>query len=236
MNIAKLLFSSLILISIISCKENEPFEYPEDPIEVDPTWFTEMEREVKSDEGWVPMQSADNCDPNMNIHNLASYELNYSRGFAVIQLLPSDSTCTVSVTLETEFKENEISEFGWDELNFEYTYSEYSGDSSSKYIISLNYKNVEFDLDLAPTIAKMIPEDTTDGLFKLRFESDLPIFELNGKSFDPDFSEESGNYFNVDGSGTQNYFQVTLESVNSSVSAYTAFQYLRISRFGLEES
>lgn len=125
------------------------------------------------------MQSAENCNPNLNINNLASYELNFDRGFAITQLLSSDSTCAVSVTLETGFGEIEISNFDWDELNSEYTYSEYNGDSNSVYLISLNYKNLELD----PIIIEMIPEDTTDGLFKLSFESDEPVFELNGKCF-----------------------------------------------------
>ena len=236
MKLSKVLLSALLLIAIISCKEDEPFEYPEDPTEIDPTWITEMEREVKSDEAWVPTQYAENCNPNLNINNLASYELNYTRGFAIMQLLPSDSNCEVSVTLETEFKENEISNFDWDELNFEYTYSEYSGDSSSEYVVSLNYKNLELDLDLAPIIEEMIPEDTTDGLFKISIEDDIPVFELNGKLFTPDFSTESGNYLNTNGDGLQNYFRVRLSSVNSNVSTYTAFQYLRISRFGIDES
>ena len=236
MKVSKHLLLLFLIVSISSCKDEEPFEYPEDPVEIDPTWITELEREVKSDEGWIPMQSAENCNPNLNINNLASYELNYDRGFAIMQLLPSDSTCAVSVTLETSFKENEISNFDWDELNFEYTYSEYNGDSNSVYLISLNYKNLELDIDLAPIIAEMIPEDTTDGLFKLSFESDEPVFELNGKRFNPDFGNDSDNFISLDGSGTENYFRAMLGSVNSEGSTYTAFQFLRISRFGIEES
>jgi hypothetical protein len=117
-------FSLFLIIISSSCKEEDPFEYPEDPEQVDPTWITEMEREVTSDEGWTPVQFSAGCDPNLSISNLAAYELNYTRGFAILRLLPNDSNCTVRVSVETEFKTNEISNYDWEELHFEYTYSE----------------------------------------------------------------------------------------------------------------
>jgi hypothetical protein len=229
-------FSLFLIIISSSCKEEDPFEYPEDPEQVDPTWITEMEREVTSDEGWTPVQFSAGCDPNLSISNLAAYELNYTRGFAILRLLPNDSNCTVRVSVETEFKTNEISNYDWEELHFEYTYSEYSGEPDSKYMISLNYGNLELDLDLAPIIADLIPADTTDGLLHLSFEDQSPVFELNGKEFTPDFSSESGNFISLDGAGTDSYFKVSLVSENTDQATYTAFQYLRITRFGFEES
>ena len=89
-----------ILFLMSSCKEPEPFEYPEDPIEVEPSWITEAERVIKTDELWKAEQLSDGCAPNLHVSNLAFYELNYSRGFATIQLLPSDNSCEVGWDLE----------------------------------------------------------------------------------------------------------------------------------------
>lgn len=234
MSIKHFAFLTILIIGFSACKEDDPFEYPEDPVDVQPTWITEMDWNVASSENWKPEQQSDGCDPNLNIFNLAAYELNYSRGFATMQLAPSDSLCSVSVALESKIEDDEISEVDWDELVFEYTYSEYNGDSTTEYIISLNYKNVELDLNLAPVISELIPNDTTDGLFKMSFENDEPIFELNGKPFEPDFSSESGNYFSINGSGASNFIRIYLGSTLSPISSYTAFQYIRISRFGIE--
>jgi hypothetical protein len=224
-----------ILFFVSSCKEPEPFEYPEDPIEVEPSWITESERVIKTDELWKAEQLSNGCDPNLHVSNLAFYELNYSRGFATIQLLPSDSSCEVGVGLRTNFASGEISTHEWDELHFEFTYSEYSGQPSTEYWVDLNYKGLELDLNLAPVIASLVPFDTTDGLFKLYFENDKPIFELNGNPFSPDFSEESGNHFEAHGDGAENYFEARMSSTDTELHSYTIFQYLRFSRFGVKD-
>ncbi|MCO4805344.1 MAG: hypothetical protein KC456_02015 [Flavobacteriales bacterium] len=231
-----ILFPILSIVLLFgSCNEPEPFEYPEDPIEVEPAWITETERVVSTEELWKAVQLSDGCDPNLHVSNLAFYELNYTRGFASIQLLPSDSACQVEVGLRTKFNSGELSTHEWDELHFEFTYSEYSGQPSTEYWIDLNYKGLELNLNLAPVIASLVPFDTTDGLFKLHFENDKPVFELNGKTFSPDFTEGTGNHFEAHGDGTEDYFEARMTSTDTELHSYTIFQYLRFSRFGLKD-
>ncbi len=223
-----------ILICLTACKEPEPFEYPEDPGQVEPAWITETERVIDKEEGWIGTQRAEKCDPNLSLSNIGFFELNYTRGFASIQLLPTDSACEVEVALKTEFSNSEIADEEWDELHFEYTYSEYSGEPGTEYWIELNYKGLELELNLAPVISSLIPFDTTDGLFELYFENDEPVFELNGKPFDPDFGEGSLNRFDAHGNPDANSFEVRMVSVGTDRQSYTIFQYLRVPRFGIE--
>lgn len=223
-------------IFITACKEDEPFEYPEDPVDFEPTWIVEVDRIVDSSENWVSFQGTDGCDPSINVNNLAYYELNYTRGFATIQLIPNDSLCELEVTLESGFKPNEISNFGWDELHFQYTFTEFSASSQTRYWLWLNYKSVELKLDLAPVIHSLIPTDTTDGMFELYFFDGEPRFELNGKPFLPNFDVGSPNHFTTNSTAQEAYFKVGMTSKNTEEYSYTNFQYLRITRFGIPEA
>jgi hypothetical protein len=231
----QLLFFIFLLTS--SClKKDEPFQYPDDPVDVDPSWITETERSVQIDENWVPVESAVNCNPNLHVSNLARYELNYSRGFASIQLLPDSSTCDLFVELKTKFSDNEISKHSWDENVFEFTYSEYEADSVVELRISLYYKNLELDFDIAPALRSFAESDTTSGLFKLYFEFDTPVFEINGNKFNPSFEDGTGNYFSVDGIGDNQFFSLQMSALGEEIFSFIQFHYLRILRFGLKDA
>ncbi|MEZ4720731.1 MAG: hypothetical protein R2813_02520 [Flavobacteriales bacterium] len=226
----------LVLFISTHCKRDEPFEYPEDPQDVDPSWITETQRVISDGENWVPMQSADGCNPNLPIGNLAYQKLDYERGFATINLTPDTTSCEVEVSLTSDFKTDEISTHGWDELTFEFTFSEYKANSGVELWISLYYKNLELDLNLVPIIEQLIPADTTDGLVKLHFVDDNPYFELNGKEFSPEFSAKTGNHLTLSGTGAKQYFSAKMHSSEVDVQSYLVFKFLRISRYGLKDT
>ena len=227
-------FFCFVLIS--SCKEDEPFEYPEDLVDIEPTWIVEVERQIDSNENWISFQQSEGCDPTINVNNLAYYELNYSRGFATIQLIPNDSLCQLQASLESHFKPSEISNFEWNELHFQYTFSEFKASANTEYWLWMSYKNVDLKLDLAPVIKTLIPSDTTDGLVEMYFFDGEPRFEINGKPFNPNFDEGSPNSFSSNGSSTDAYFKVGMTSRETSEQSFTIFKYLRITRFGIPEA
>ena len=226
----------IFLITSSCLKKDEPFQYPDDPADVDPTWITETERSIQSNENWVPNQSAINCNPNLHVSNLARYELNYSRGFASIQLLPDSSSCELLVELKTNFSNDEISKHSWDENVFEFTYSEFEADSVVELRLSLYYKNLELDLDLAPVLRSEAESDVTNGLFKVYFEFENPVFEINGKRFSPDFGDGTGNYFSIDGAGEDSFFSLEMSAVGEEKFSFIQFNFLRILRFGLKDA
>ena len=110
-----------LLFGFAACEKDDTFEYPENPEDVEPVWYTVAERTIADEEAWSPTQFTDGCDPNIHINNVAYYELNYKRGFASIQLTPDSSVCEASVRLFSGFKEGEIDNGDWEKMKFEFT-------------------------------------------------------------------------------------------------------------------
>ena len=232
----KKIFYGLLITSItFSCQKKEPFEYPEDPEEVKPTLITEMQRVMNHSEDWQESRSTKNCNSSISESNMAYHEINASAGFALIQLVPTGEGCELDLSLKSEIKDSELTKKPWEELTFEYTFSEYGGGNGSSYIISLYYNELELDLDIAPVIRQLISADTNDGVMKMWFEEDEPNFTINGESFSPDFNDNSGNRFNLDGDPEENYIGIALGSDGQPGQTYTVSQFIRITRFGIED-
>lgn len=228
----------VLLVGLVftACKKEEPFEYPTDPESPNEVLNVYMERKVDSTEKWITMNSSDGCNPNVHINNLAHYELNTDRGFAVMQLVPDSTSCALEVVLRSDFKDAEVTQkWEWEDLDFEFTYSEFAASSGTELWISLYYKNLELDLDVAPYISSLVPTDTTNGLIKLSIIDNEPAFWVNGKKFTPEFGDASGNYFTLGGDGQEQFFRARMTSEGVDTQSYVAFKYMRITRFGIPD-
>lgn len=233
MDAKHLLFPILLLgISLAACEKEEPFEYPPDPEDPNEVMTVYMERKVDSTEKWTTLNSSDGCNPEVHINNLAAYELNFSRGFATMHLIPDSVSCNLEVALSSDFKAAEITDWEWQDLDFEFTFSEFSANPGTEFWLSLYYKNLELDLNVAPYISSLVPQDTTNGLIKLSFEENEPVFTINGKRFHPDFDAHPDNHLSLGGDGKTQFFTTRLTSTGVNLQSYVAFKYMRVSRFG----
>lgn len=222
----------ILLLTLIACSKDEPFEYPENPEDVEPAWYTISERTVTAEEDWVPVQMTDGCDPSLHINNVAFYELNYKRGFASIQLVPDSSICEASVRLTTAMDASVAEEYNWNNMKFEYTFAEYEGNDNTTYRVTLHYGTLAFSVDLGPTLEELIPADENNGLLSVFMENGAPVFTLNGTRFNPQFGEGSENYLITDYDGDDAQFALEMHTIGSSQLSYTLFKYLRIQRYG----
>lgn len=229
------LLASLSL-SLFACKKEEPFEYPDDPKTPTEQLIVYFERRIDTLEGWTGSNLAQGCPGD--VQNLAFYDLNMERGFATMHLVPNSDSCVLDVALTSEIKAEEITTRKWEDLSFEFTFSEYEANPGTEFWLSLYYKDLELDLDLAPHISRWIPSEElhNGGVFAMSFDTTGVVFTINGKKFTPEFETAEGNHFSTTGSGETQYVRTRLHSTESELQSFIEFKYLRISRYGIPES
>lgn len=230
-----LLAGAFILIALTNCKKEEPFKYPDEPAVLPPALNVYAERKIRESEGWESSVSTSGCNPDIADDNLAYTQLNYVNSFATIHLVPDSDSCSLEANLFTPFQTQEVTDWTWDSLAFEYTYSEYNLAVGADFWITLQYSNLYLHLNLAPFVDELIAPEVTDGLFKLTSRKGQPNFQINGIEFEPEFSESTGNEFSYTASG-DNYLKLQLKSENLADQSYLQFKFIRISRFGTPEA
>lgn len=230
-------FVSLLTACVLfGCKKEEPFEYPEEPDNQTEQLIVYFERHINSKAKWVGENAAQGCPGDPNVNNVAFYEIDISRGYATMHLVPNSDSCVLDIELSTAIKSEEVTSRKWEDLTYEFTYSEYMANPGTEFWLSLYYKNLELDLDLAPHIASHVAADVNNGVFKMSFDTTGVVFELNGKRFHPAFDDGSGNHFSIAGPGEQQHFIARLHSEEVNQQSFLEFKYMRISRYGIPES
>jgi len=223
-------------LSLFGCKKDEPYEYPDGPANPSEQLIVYFDRSIAAGEKWTGSDTAYGCPGNPNVQNLAFHEINIDRGFANMHLVPNSDSCVLDVSLTSEIKSSEVTQRKWEDLTFEFTYSEYSANPGTQFWLSLYYSDLELDLDLAPHIIRWVPSDVNNGVFKMSFDSTGVIFQINGKRFTPEFDNDGGNHFSTSGSGEKQYVRTRLHSEETDQQSFLEFKYLRISRYGIPES
>ena len=214
-------------------KEEPPYEYPEDPVLTDPELIIHWQRSLRSGENWTEMSKEENCKGSLSTINYAYYNIDTSRGFATMHLIPDSSSCNLQVSLETEIGDDEISNLDWADLDFEFTFSELLLNSDSELWMRLRYKEFEMNIDFAPLILD-VDSNIENGVLKIFQDSDGMKYWVNGIKVNPDFGL-TGNSESTSSSGMDPFFGVDLISEGADEQSLLVFQYLRITSLTVPE-
>lgn len=236
-----ILLGILAVVTVFSScrKEEDPFEYPDGEI-TEPYTVTHMTRVIDSSETWMEVNTAVGCSDSFPVNTFAFTELNRSRGFATMYLVPDSSICSPLVSLETSFEEDEIPSDYWDNWKLEFTFSELQLNSRSEFRFQFDFREVSLDLDLAPFMRETIATDSLalediSGVFVFEIEQGFTNFYLNGINWSPDFSEGSGNTLIKDASIDEPRMKLTMKSENTDGRSLIVFNFLRVTTFGIPE-
>ena len=243
------LFAIASMLSFSSCskeEEEDPFAFPD--TEVVATAVTHMTREIVTendpdrglvDENWSASNSESGCKGDLDVDVYALYEINQDRGFASMQLVPDSTSCDLNVTFNTPFRESEIVSDYWTNWDFEFTFSELRLTEFAELRLKLNYREVEFDIDVAPIMRQVFPPDTVfvdaNGVFSFSIDETSTSFNLNGIEWSPDLSEGSGNVLNIDHVGSEPQLEISLSASQAETQSFLVFQFVRISSYGIPE-
>ena len=237
------------MLSFSSCSKDEgkdPFDFPD--TEDVATSITHMTREIETetdpdrglvDENWSASNSESGCKGDLDVDIYAFYEINQDRGFASMQLVPDSISCDLNITFNTPFRENEIVSDYWNNWDFEFTFSELRLTEFAELRLRLNYREVAFDIDVAPIMRQVFPPDTVfvdaNGVFSFSIDESSTSFNLNGTDWSPDFFEGSGNMLNIDHDGSAPQLEVSLSTSQAITQSFLVFQFVRISSYGIPE-
>lgn len=236
-------FLSLLALTIVvgfnGCqRDDDPFEYPDGTI-TDPSTVIQMTRIIAEDENWIIFNNANGCDPNFGVQTFAQAELNVTRGFASMYLVPDTSACKPIVSFETPFQPDEVPSAYWDNWKLEFTFSEIQLNDASELRLAFDYREVELDIDLAPIMRQLLAPDTTvndtDGVFVLEFQEGFTNFFLNGVNWNPDFSAQSDDSLVKDAVVTEPRFKITLSSEGTDARSLLLFTFIRVTSYGIPE-
>lgn len=243
------LLAIVSMLSFSSCskeEEEDPFDFPD--TEVVATTVTHMTREIVTendpdrglvDENWSASNSESGCKGGLDVDVYALYEINQARGFASMQLVPDSTSCDLNITFNTPFRESEIVSDYWTNWDFEFTFSELRLTDFAELRLKLNYREVEFDIDVAPIMRQVFPPDTVfvdaNGVFSFSINETSTSFNLNGIDWSPDFSEGSGNVLNIDHDGSEPQLEISLSASQAITQSFLVFQFVRISSYGIPE-
>lgn len=228
--------AALVLSACV--KDDEPFEYPDDTI-TEPTTVTHLVRRIQDGEGWSGENSEVGCQDDLPTIDYALYDLTFSRGFATLHLKPDTTTCDLFAGLSSPFNNSEIATDYWDNWKLEFTYSELRLPETAEIWIDFKYREVAFELDIAPHLREILQIDSNftdaDGVFSFSFEEGFTDFQLNGVSFQPDFRAGSGNTYNENSSHTDNGIDVSLKATGTASQTLLVFNFVRVTSFGIPE-
>ena len=156
-----------------------------------------------------------------------------------MQLVPDSTSCDLNITFNTPFRESEIVSDYWTNWDFEFTFSELRLTDFAELRLKLNYREVEFDIDVAPIMRQVFPPDTVfvdaNGVFSFSINETSTSFNLNGIDWSPDFSEGSGNVLNIDHDGSEPQLEISLSASQAITQSFLVFQFVRISSYGIPE-
>lgn len=234
------LFSSIAIFSLImfSCdKAEEPFEYPDNPDNLDPELITLVEREVAASENWTGDYSAVGCFGTASQDVYARYEFNAQSGNCVLRLIPDSATCNLDAEIQSDFLSSEITDYKLNELEFEFTFSQLILSSETDFWLSWYYKDLELDVNLAPYIFN--PQDSAqnaNGVVTVSIENNYPVITVRGEEIAPDLTDSSlGNHFALNPSNSENYFKAGMRCDNTTNQSLLVFRYLRITTFDIPQ-
>ncbi len=222
-------------VALVGCEEDEPFEYPDDPIEPEQTIISHFERDMTAPQFdlWTLERKSMNCE-STGVEP-AFFEYDSSQNEIVLHLIPDSNICDLGLTVHTDIAGDEVVDKEWSELNFEFFFSEYIANANTELWLSLYYKNVELELDLVPFIEDVGLGEGGDGTFKVAEENGNIYFELSGVRINPGFDDGSGNHFSNTGSGASNFFEIRLDANGTSEQSLLLFKYLRLYSLGVQE-
>jgi len=231
------LIFGLVVLVIAACKKpEEEFEYPEEDI-TEPELIVHMTRNIAEKEEWMASSSVENCYGNLSDDNYAFQELNYSRGFATLHLIPDSATCELSASYSSAFFPNEISTVNYDELKLEFTFSELRIDSMASVWLECKYNQLDIRLNLAPVLlveqSKLDSNHALDGVFTIDFTDPNIAIDLNGENWQPALGSSSGNHIITNYDGAEGEISVDLSCQDTKGQSYMVFQFIRISSFGI---
>lgn len=224
----------LLLVMVVSCKEEEPFEYPEGPSEGEVKNIIHVERDMRADQLdlWTTDRTALSC--NVQGVDPAFIEYDSKQGEFLFHLIPNDSSCVLAASARTDFLDSEISDKSWDELNLEFFFSEYVSNPNTEFRLRFYYKNVELDIDLAPYIEDIGLSAARDGTIKIATDDTGTYLELSGNRINPNEDGISTNFFNTDGDGVENYLEVGVSAKDIDQQSLVLFKYMRLFSVGSE--
>lgn len=230
---------AVVTLSLSACvKDDEPFEYPDDNI-TEPATVTHLVRRIQDGEGWSGENSESGCQDDLPTIDYALYDLTYSRGFATLHLKPDTTNCELFAGLSSSFNSSEIASDYWDNWKLEFTYSELRLPETAGIWINFKYREVAFELDIAPHLREILQIDSNftdaDGVFAFSFEEGFADFQINGVSFQPDFRDGSGNNYNDNSNHSDDGIEVALRSTGTANQTLMVFNFVRVTSFGIPE-
>lgn len=224
------LFIVCLAVAAIGCQREDPFQYPEPPEKLPPTWNYYAQRTVKPSENWTVDKTADGCNPTALIDNLAVHELNYTRGFASVLLVPDTTACKLGVTLNTNYADTEISTWPWDSLAFEFFFSEYEIFSGTALWFELRYKNLHTAFNISRSIDSLSPA-STDPTLRISYAQGKPVYEIDGITFTPAWNEE-GAFEEPNADQSDPHLTLTMTTELTEEQSFYTFQLARFTRYG----
>lgn len=235
---ASFILFAIFSLTLFSCdKAEEPFEYPDNPDNLDPELITLVEREVAASENWTGDYSAIGCFGTASQDVYARYEFNAQSGNCVLRLIPDSATCDLDAEIQSAFLPAEITDYSLNELEFEFTFSQLILSSETDFWLSWYYKDLELDVNLAPYIFN--PQDSAqnaNGVVTVAIKNDYPVITVRGEEITPDLSDSAlGNHFALNQSNTQNYFKTSMHCDNTTKQSLLVFRYLRITTFDIPQ-
>jgi len=234
---AFLLFSAFVLIFSSCDRADEPFEYPEDPIDTTKVLIPIAQRTITSQEVWVGTNSESECWGSNATESYARFEVDLSAGNNVLRLIPDSVTCILDASLATNFIGDELSDMPLEELTFEFTFSNARLTNQTELWLSWYYKDLEFDLNVAPYLfPAQEPDLPLSGLVSLKIVDGAPVVNILGTEVAPVFNSSiSDNHFAIDASNQENYFKTAMHSENTKEQSLLLYRFLRISTMGIPE-
>ncbi len=198
-----------------------------------------MIRSISNDEVWEGENTESGCIGSGNTIDFALYDVTPSRGFATLHLKPDSSICDLYAALSNSFDQDEIASDYWKNWKMEFTFSELRVAQEAEIRMNLRYRNVALDLDIAPHLRQILELDTStvdaEGTLTLNIDEDFSEFQLNGITFDPDFSDGSGNSFERNELQMEPGFKIGLRASGIEDQTLMVFNFLRITSFGIPE-
>lgn len=236
MKFKNLTVATLFSFLILSCKKEEPFSYPSDPINDNIAEINVTVREMRSYENWQGYAFAESCFSDTLLQNYARYEFDAAARNGVLRLIPDTSSCVLEADLFSNFLESELAQQNIENLTFEFTFAQAELSVETQMWLSWYYQNLEFDINVGPYLYSLqAPDKKLDGVIRLTIKNEQPIVIVNGDTIFTNYgSGNSDNHFSLDGKSDENKFEVKLHSENTNEQSLLIFKFLRVFYFGIE--
>lgn len=228
---------ALAIFTLLSCKKDEPFKYPSDPINDEIVEINATVREMRASETWGGNFSVESCFSDTLLNNYARFEFDSAARNGVIRLIPDTASCVVEAELYSNFKESELSQQNLENLTFEFTFAQAELSIETQMWLSWYYQNLEFDINLGPYLYGLqTPNAKLDGVIRLTIQDQSPIVSINGDTIQTAYGNTvMDNHFSLEGKADENRFGVKMHSENTNEQSLLIFKFLRVFYYGIEE-